>query len=111
MLEPLREAFDTPVIITSGYRSPPLNEAVGGVRNSQHTKGEAADIAPLYLPPRGEDSKAASLLSWYKWIMDHCPFDQLFLERDSKGTTWIHVSIRRDGKNRQTAGRLRKGIT
>ncbi|MBO4802184.1 MAG: hypothetical protein J5545_10030 [Bacteroidaceae bacterium] len=35
VLEPLREAFDTPVIITSGYRSLPLNEAVGSVKKRQ----------------------------------------------------------------------------
>lgn len=47
-LEPLREHFGIPVIISSGYRCPALNRAVGGVSNSQHLTGEAADII---LPP------------------------------------------------------------
>ena len=48
VLEPLREHFGTPVVISSGYRCPALNQAVGGVPNSQHLTGEAADII---LPP------------------------------------------------------------
>lgn len=44
VLEPLREHFGIPVVICSGYRCPQLNKAVGGVPNSQHLKGEAADI-------------------------------------------------------------------
>ena len=48
VLEPLREHFGIPVVISSGYRCPALNRTVGGVSNSQHLKGEAADII---LPP------------------------------------------------------------
>ena len=44
VLEPIREAVGTPIIVTSGYRSPAVNRAVGGVGTSQLLKGEAADI-------------------------------------------------------------------
>lgn len=44
VLDPLREAIKTPIIISSGYRCPRLNKAVGGVQNSQHMDGLAADI-------------------------------------------------------------------
>lgn len=44
ILEPLRAFAGQPIIIGSGYRSPALNKAVGGVKNSQHMTGEAADI-------------------------------------------------------------------
>lgn len=44
VLDPLREALGRPVRITSGYRSAALNDAIGGARNSQHMRGEAADI-------------------------------------------------------------------
>lgn len=44
VLEDVREHFNAPVIITSGYRTPEYNAKVGGVKNSQHTKGTAADI-------------------------------------------------------------------
>lgn len=43
-LEPLRDAVKEPVIISSGYRCQTLNNIVGGSKNSQHMKGEAADI-------------------------------------------------------------------
>ena len=52
VLQPLRKAWGRPLVINSGYRSPELNEAVGGVPGSQHVRGEAADIAapdPLLL--------------------------------------------------------------
>ena len=44
VLEPLRRILQTPIIITSGYRCAALNKAVGGVANSWHTKGNAADL-------------------------------------------------------------------
>lgn len=44
ILEKIRKHFDEPVIINSGYRTPEWNEKVGGVKNSYHMKGMAADI-------------------------------------------------------------------
>lgn len=45
VLQPLRDAWGKPLVINSGYRCPKLNKAVGGVAESQHVKGEAADVA------------------------------------------------------------------
>lgn len=44
VLEKIREHFDAPVIINSGYRTPDWNAKVGGAKNSYHCKGMAADI-------------------------------------------------------------------
>ena len=44
VLEPIRVMVRTPIIITSGYRSPQVNRLVGGVDNSQHMSGYAADF-------------------------------------------------------------------
>ena len=44
VLQPLRDAWGKPLAINSGYRCPEVNQAVGGVPTSQHTKGEAAEI-------------------------------------------------------------------
>ena len=44
VLQPLRDQFNAPIIVNSGYRSQQVNKAVGGVPTSQHLKGESADI-------------------------------------------------------------------
>lgn len=92
ILQPLRDAMQEPIKIGSGYRCPRLNKAVGGVANSQHTKGQAADLCI--------DGDKAKGRRWFAWIMDHCDFDQLIWEHNAKGSYWVHVSYRADGHNR-----------
>ncbi len=79
ILEPLREEVGRPVIITSGYRSPELNQRIGGSNWSQHMRGEAADIViPGFSP-----------LAVCKLIVElDLPFDQLIHEFGE----WAHVS-------------------
>ena len=47
VLDPLREKWGAPIKVSSGYRCPALNRAIGGATNSQHMKGEAADITSM----------------------------------------------------------------
>lgn len=92
-LQPVRDAQGKPIFISSGYRCPELNKAVGGSPNSQHMKGEAADI-------RVEDAKDA--IEKLYIIMEHGIYDQLLLEIKKNGNMWIHISCRRDvNKNSQ----------
>lgn len=93
VLQPLRDAMNEPIKIGSGYRCTRLNQAVGGVGNSQHTKGEAADLCI--------DGDKLKGKRWFDWIKSHCDFDQLIWEHNSKGNYWVHVSFRSDGKNRR----------
>ena len=87
VLEPLRERVKEPVIISSGYRCPALNKAVGGTNTSQHMKGEACDI---YM----EDKE--KLRKWFAILMDG-DFDQLIFERNRRtDRCWIHVSCKPD---------------
>ena len=86
VLEPLREHLGQPVVITSGFRSKRLNEVVGGVKNSQHLTGEAADL-------KVEGEKQAR--EWIRWMMDNLEFDQLILEKKDK-KVWVHVSLKRN---------------
>lgn len=86
-LEPLREFVGRPVVISSGYRCPRLNAAVGGAPSSQHIRGEAADIR---IPSIKEGKE------WMRWLMDNTTFDQLIWEHDRSGTYWIHVSCKPD---------------
>jgi len=106
VLEPLREHFQEAVYVTSGYRCPQLNKAVGGVANSQHMRGEAADICPIVggRPDSTSPEARRRLRKWAEWIMDNCPFDQLLRERRGN-SFWIHVSLRRAGRNRQMVSR------
>ena len=92
VLQPLRDYMGEPVIINSGYRSPELNKKVGGVRDSQHLIGEAADINC-----KGSLEYANRII---EFIMLNLEFDQLILER-KKGAMWVHVSYTTSGKNRQ----------
>ena len=94
VLQPLRDYVGAPVHINSGYRCPELNMAVGGVKNSQHCRGEAADIR-IVSPKQGRE--------WAAWIEDNCRFDQMLMERNKNGAVWLHVSCKRDAsKNRQS---------
>ena len=53
LLDPIREAWGKPIIVSSGYRCKELNELVGGVKNSHHLLGCAADITDPLLSPQG----------------------------------------------------------
>ena len=93
VLQPLRNAMGHEVKIGSGYRCPALNKAVGGVKNSQHMTGEAADLCI--------DGDLTKGRKWFTWIQSHCNFDQLIWEHNAKGTYWVHVSYRASGNNRK----------
>lgn len=90
VLEPLREHAQEPVFISSGYRCPQLNKAVGGSSSSQHMTGEACDI---------HLSDQKKLLEWFTWLKDNTNFDQLILERTVQNHYWIHVSCRSDPRS------------
>ena len=101
VLQPLRDAMGHQVKIGSGYRCPRLNAAVGGVKNSQHMTGEAADLCI--------DGDMQKGKRWFEWIKANCNFDQLIWEHNAKGTYWVHVSYRASGNNRkQVIGNLLK---
>ena len=94
VVQPVRDHFG-PTVINSGYRSPALNEAVGGSSTSQHCKGQAADIEVPGIPN-------ADLA---QWIVDNVDFDQVILEFYTPGipdSGWVHVSYKADGDNRKS---------
>ena len=101
ILEPLRAFAGQPIIIGSGFRCPALNKAVGGVKNSQHMTGEAADI---HLPDNATGRK------WFLWMMDNLKFDQLIMEKSTPTSTryWIHVSFSRHRCRQQVIQNLVK---
>lgn len=81
-LDGIRAKFGKPILISSGYRCPMLNKAVGGVVNSQHLKGLAADLVC---------SDMEKLLSI---IRETKGFDQVITEHNKGSKSyWIHVSV------------------
>ena len=85
VLQRVRDRFLLPVVVSSGYRSPQLCEAIGSSSKSQHAKGQAADIE---IP--GVDNKVLA-----QWIKNNLVFDQLILEfykESDPRSGWIHVS-------------------
>ena len=81
VLDPLREWYGKPIYVNSGYRCPELNKVVGGVENSFHVSGCAADIdARSY-----EENKKL-----FDYIRENLPFTEVGWEG---GGRWIHVAL------------------
>ena len=94
VLDPAREALGKPVVVNSGFRCPLHNKTVGGACNSQHVKGEAADICC-------EDNKKLTRI-----IVKNGQFDQLIIyptltTSPSDATRFVHVSWKKNGGNRK----------
>jgi len=90
VVQPLRDAIG-PIRISSGYRSPALNRAIGGSNKSQHCKGQALD---LQFWENGEMNNKKI----YDWILSSgVDFDQMINEFDY---SWIHISFK-EFKNRK----------
>ena len=83
-LEPVRTAFG-PVIVTSGYRCPQLNLAIGGSKTSAHMYGCAADFFALH---------GASCQRVVEWVgMDsRVPYDQI-IDEYSSTSNWVHLAM------------------
>lgn len=86
ILQPTRDHYDKPIIITSGYRSPMLNDLIGGAAKSQHMEGRAVDFTVKGI-------KNSEVITWIK---NHLEFDQLIDEFGS----WVHCSYHL-GNNRK----------
>ena len=97
-LENVRTLLGAPIRITSGYRSPALNDAVGGAKNSAHKEGYAADfICPSFGPT----------ISVVKAIdLSDIRFDQLIYEG-----TWVHISFDPDMRRQVLTADFSTGTT
>ena len=109
VLEPVRAKFDKPIIITSGYRSPELCEAIGSKATSQHAKGQAVDF----------EIAGVSNLQVALWIQNNCNFDQLILEfwkaeDKDPNSGWVHCSFNEESNRKQvltySGGEYKNGL-
>ena len=89
-LEPLRQRYNKPILINSGFRSEAVNKAIGGVKGSNHLTGCAVDIRVTGIEQAIR--YACILLD----IADgkSQAFDELLIERSPKGTYWLHFAVR-----------------
>lgn len=94
LLDPLREAWGSPIIINSGYRCPILNKAVGGSKTSSHMSGWSVDMRP----------KNGKMEEFKKFVVEFIKtrfWDQCILEK-SGDVEWIHLSLyNNSGKQRK----------
>lgn len=86
-----------PIIINSGYRSPAVNKAVGGVATSNHLTGCAADIRVAGIE---------QLIRYATILLDISDesqedFDELLIERSPKGSYWLHFAVRPTNNRRK----------
>lgn len=93
VLQPIRDELDEPITVNSGYRCEKLNKAVGGVSNSQHRSGQAADIT---LGNKTDNERLFNLIVKMR-KSGKIEFDQLLDESDY---AWVHISYKKEGKNR-----------
>jgi Uncharacterized protein conserved in bacteria len=91
VLQPIRDKWGRPIVVTSGFRSEKVNNAVGGVKNSQHRLGQAADLKI------GSKSQNKAL---FNFIADMVKKGEIRVGQliDEYGYSWIHVSLPREGK-------------
>lgn len=89
-LDKVRELWGKPIGVNSGYRSAELNRAVGGAKNSQHLRGEAADITT--------GCKAHNKRLFEMICASGIEFDQLI---DESGYRWLHISYCKDYNRKQ----------
>ena len=94
VFEPLREWVNGPIKVNSFYRSPELNSAIGGSKNSQHCIGCALDIDDTF----GHKTNA----QMFDYIKNNLDFDQMIWEfGDDDNCDWVHVSYVSEDANRR----------
>lgn len=101
VLQPLRDKYEKPIIVTSGYRSSRLNKAVGGSSTSDHVYGRAADIRTV------DDNNK---ILW-DLLLDMVQKGEIYVKQviDEFGYDWIHVSFQEGNKKNQFLRSFRKG--
>ena len=94
-INPMRHAWGSALLVSSGYRCEELNEKVGGAKTSGHRYGWAVDLIPA-------NNKKMKFFEFCKEYLKDKAFDELLLETNSQGQVWIHFSLKsKDGKQRK----------
>lgn len=98
IFQPVRDHFQKPIIVSSGYRSQALNDIIGGASGSQHSKGEALDL----------DGSVDNFLI-FEYIKNNLEFDQLIWEfGDDENPDWVHVSYKSENNRGEVLQAVRQ---
>jgi len=98
IFQPVRDHFNEPIIVSSGYRSQALNDIIGGASGSQHSKGEALDL----------DGSVENFLI-FEYIKNNLEFDQLIWEfGDDENPDWVHVSYKSENNRGEVLQAVRQ---
>ena len=91
-LQVFRDKIGTPITINSGYRSPKHNEAIGGVRDSQHVLGFAGDLKVKGMRPTEVHAMIENLIKEGKMKQGGLGLYPTFVHYDIRGTKarWKH---------------------
>jgi hypothetical protein len=98
IFQPVRDHFNEPIIVSSGYRSKALNDLIGGASGSQHSKGEALDL----------DGSVENAYI-FEFIKNNLEFDQLIWEfGDEENPDWVHVSYKSENNRGEVLRAVRQ---
>jgi len=98
IFQPVRNHFNKPIVVSSGYRSQALNDLIGGASGSQHSKGEALDL----------DGSVDNFLI-FEFIKNNLEFDQLIWEfGDDENPDWVHVSYKTENNRGEVLQAVRQ---
>lgn len=105
VLDPLREAWGGPIIVSSGYRCPELNKKVGGSKTSSHMSGYAVDL----VPENGEIERFFNFVKNSFLLKESYEFDQLIDEHSGKNH-WVHIGYKNNkGEQRRQIKKYEDG--
>lgn len=94
VIQPIRDYFNKPVVISSGYRSPELCKAIGSSSTSQHTKGQAADFEIFGIHNKEVSDFIVNSLDWDQCILE-------FWNENEPNSGWVHCSYSSNGNRMQ----------
>ena len=98
VFQPVRDHFQKPIVVSSGYRSKALNDIIGGASGSQHSKGEAMDL-----------DGSVDNYQIFNYIMDNLEFDQLIWEFGTEeNPDWVHVSYKKENNRGEVLRAVRQ---
>jgi len=106
VFQKIRDHFDVPIKISSGFRSEALNKKVGGSKTSDHCKGCALDI------DMDGSTFASYVANWeiFNYIRNRLEFRQLIWEfGDANNPDWVHVSYVKGDNKKEVLRAIKKG--